>query len=796
MSVEVVIGLLTNIILLMSLSVIYSLFTSGTRLSQQASKIVMGVSVSIVGFVIMSTAVEVEPGIIFDGRSILMLLAGMYFGLVPTLIGGVTLSAYRIYLGGNGVIPGVIWVLIPGIIGLIWRHYRLKKSIFDISNITVLEQYLLVFTTQVLMVGILFLFPNKVSVEAINAVALPLVIFYPVGGLAVSIFMLRQRYNYFQSINIKEREKEYSDLFHKGSSYSLLINPESGRIMNVNQVAINRYGYTFEEFTQMTIYDLNLLPREELINIQQKAKNKKLDYTLAKHILKSKEVIDVEVRSVPITIAGEVLSYATITDITSRIEGERKYQDVNVRLEATLHSVTEGVISTNVYGEIEIINDVAKQYLSLSDSAIGKRITSIVRIYSEKNNINFEDIYNQVISTNKSFKSEKPCTLLNNEDDSKIYIDFSLSPIKYDDDTIQGTILVLRDITSEFEKSNKIEYVSQHDFLTGLYNRYFLEVEMKRLDTKRQLPITIIHGDVNGLKLTNDAFGHVQGDNLLKEVALIFKKATRSEDIIARWGGDEFIIFLPQTSRENAEKVRERIIDLQNKSMFEIMTPSVSLGIATKTTEGEDLAKVLVEAETEMYSNKQQDGKKMRNEFLAKMEKHLYTVHPDLGNHAATVAAISKEFGEYLNLPDDDLSDLINLSIYHDIGWIAIEKELLLKKGPLTNSEKEKVQSHPEVGFRIMKSIPELSHLADLMFHHHERWDGLGYPSKLKKKEIPLLDRILVITDSFDMMINNSVYTPCITIDEGLEELKKEAGKQFDPELVNQFVEMYNKKKT
>ncbi len=794
MTIELFVDLLTNIVLLMSLSVVYALFSNDTRLSRLSSKIAMGISVSVVGFVIMANAVETNPGIFFDGRSVLMLLTGIFFGVTPTIIGGIFLSIYRIIMGGDGVIPGILWVVIPGIIGLSWRFKRIKNEKVSLNKITIFEQFVLVLLTQMLMVGILFFFPAKVPLSSIKVIAFPLIALYPLGGLAVSIFMLRQRMIYFNSLEIKEREQEYKELFHKSASYSLLIDSNTERIMNVNQAAIERYGYSYEEFTNMTIFDLSLLPEEDVRKKQKRAIKEDVDYITCKHILKNKEIMHVEVRSTPISIEGVSYSYSTITDITDRIKDERKYQDVNVKLESTLNSVNEGIISTNVYGEIEVINDFATSYLSITANAIGKNINDVIQVYSKDSQIDFNNIYNLVMTSNKPFKSKVPYLLMSKEDTFTQYIDFSLSPIFYDE-KLRGSILVFRDVTNQFQQNKQIQYISQHDYLTGLYNRYFLEVEMKRLDTKRQLPITIIHGDVNGLKLTNDAFGHVEGDNLIIEIANILKKATRSEDIIARWGGDEFIILLPQTSKENAQLVINRIRDLQRKSMYEVMTPSISLGVATKTDEVQDLNTILIEAETEMYNNKQYDGRIMRQEFLEKINIKLYNVHSELGNHAKQVGEFAYEFGMLLNLDEDDLDSLVKAALYHDIGWINIPDEILIKSENLTQDEHDLILSHSDVGFRIMKSIPELTSIAELILTHHESWDGTGYPHQLKEKEIPYLARVLRFCDALDMMINNTVYSPTISIDEAIEEFKRNKAVQFDPYLTDKFIEYLQKLK-
>lgn len=794
MNEEILFGLLTNIILLMSLTIVYSLFSHEKRISYVYSKLIMGVSVSIIGYIIMRNSVVVSPGIMFDGRTVLMLITGMYFGAIPVLIGSITLSSYRIALGGNGVIPGVMWVIIPGLIGLTWRYFRIKRNKIDISEISYTEQYLLILVNQIIVVGILFLFPNKVPLEAINKVALPLVLLYPIGGLIASVFTLKQRRAYFQSLIIKQRESELNVLFNGGTNYSFIVDQETDKIIKVNQVAIDKYGYSFDEFTKLTIHDINLSSRNQLQEIKRKKSKNGYEYVRLKHVLKNGENIDVDERSVPIDIDGVTYTYSTVTDVTSRLEDEKKYQNINKKLSATLHNVSDGIIVTDEYGSIDIINKIGEAYLALpNENIVGKKITDIIRIYSDDQKTDLKSIYNDVVSENKSFKSESPYVLLTNEDDKSIYIHFSLSPITYDDGYHKGSILVLRDVTQDYEKTNEIKYVSQHDFLTGLYNRYFLEVELRRLDTKRQLPISIILGDANGLKLVNDSFGHIEGDNLLKEIAQIIRKSTRSEDIIARWGGDEFIILLPQTSRENAEKVRSRINDLSKKSMYEVITPSLSLGIATKTKEQEEINGVLIEAEKEMYFNKQEDGKKMRTELLRNLEIKLNNLHPELGIHSQNLIELAKEFGSYLNLERDELETLIKFAKYHDIGWVAINKSLFLKNHNLEPQDFDKISIHPQVGFRIMKSIPEFSQLAELIHTHHEKWNGKGYPEGLKEKEIPYLSRILPIIDAYDIMTANSDYSDQISSKEALQKINANAGTEFDPELCKKFITMHKK---
>lgn len=163
---------------------------------------------------------------------------------------------------------------------------------------------------------------------------------------------------------------------------------------------------------------------------------------------------------------------------------------------------------------------------------------------------------------------------------------------------------IVRDITENKKNLDKIKYLSFHDKLTGLYNRAYFEEELKRLNTKRSLPISIVFGDLNGLKNINDTFGHKEGDKLLCKVSKILKKCFRTEDIIARWGGDEFIIILTKTGISEAIKMINRIKKKCAESMFHSKPISISLGISTKDRYSKNIDRIIKQAETKMYEAK------------------------------------------------------------------------------------------------------------------------------------------------------------------------------------------------
>ena len=377
-----------------------------------------------------------------------------------------------------------------------------------------------------------------------------------------------------------------------------------------------------------------------------------------------------------------------------------------------------------------------------------------------------------------------------NKNKEKIYVELSSGSIRYRGQ--EAYLVMFRDVTERKQSEEKIRYLSFHDSLTGLYNRAYFEEEMKRLDTRRQLPISIIVGDVNGLKLSNDAFGHHTGDELLKVAAECIKKSCRKEDIISRWGGDEFLILLPTVTETDVQRVCDRIMnecENYDELPFKI---SISLGDATKVDESQDLGEILKAAEDKMYKNKLMSGKSIRNSIITSLKTTLYENSFETEEHSGRMTQLCKKFGEVLELPKSKIEELVVLAALHDIGKVAIPDEILSKPGKLTTEEMNQVKKHPEIGYRIAKSCPEISHVAEGILSHHERWDGEGYPNRLKGEKIPYESRIIAIIDSYDVMISDRPYKKRMSQEDAVKELRRCSGSQFDACLVDKFIGLLN----
>ncbi|MBS3810624.1 MAG: diguanylate cyclase [Halanaerobiales bacterium] len=367
---------------------------------------------------------------------------------------------------------------------------------------------------------------------------------------------------------------------------------------------------------------------------------------------------------------------------------------------------------------------------------------------------------------------------------------FTKTDIELAELLISHTTVALERIGYEEE----LKYKSFHDELTGLYNRRFLSEEVKRLNTERQLPISIIMLDINDLKIINDSLGYNKGDELIVKTAKILKDSVRKEDILARYGGDEFVILLTQTRREKAVEIMERIKRRCEKTNEEELSVSLGAGIATKNNVEQDIDNIFKKANNALNQNKLLDNRSRKNRLVLNLLNTLSTKSDETRNHAARMADLAYKLGIKLGIPHSELDRLSLLASLHDIGKISISEEILIKPGELTEEEWEIIREHPERGYKIASASEEFAVIAQEILAHHERWDGEGYPQGLQGENIPYLARIISIIDAYDVMTHARPYSKAISKQEALAEIKRCAGSQFDPKLAEIFVEMMKEK--
>ena len=476
-------------------------------------------------------------------------------------------------------------------------------------------------------------------------------------------------------------------------------------------------------------------------------------------------------------------------DLRERKKIEEQVYIEKEKFKTTLLSIGDGVISFDKQGNVQLLNNVAEELTGWKlEDAFGKPLDEVFNIVNEYTREPCENPVKKVLETGSIIELPNH-TILISKDNREKAIEDSAAPIRDEKGNTSGVVLVFRDFSDKKEKQDEIEYLSFHDQLTGLYNRRFYEEELRRLDTPRNLPLTIVMGDVNGLKLINDSFGHAMGDELLIKTAEVIKAGCRADDIISRVGGDEFVILLPQMDALEAEQIIKRITDLAAKEKVGSIGVSISFGFETKQEEGDGIQEVFKKAEDHMYNNKLFESPSMRGKTIRTIIKTLHEKNKREEEHSQRVSKLCARMGKEFGLSEYKINELKTVGLLHDIGKIAIDETILNKPGKLTIDEKYTMNHHSEIGYRILSTVNEMSEIARYVLAHHERWDGEGYPKGLKAEEIPFESSIIAIADSYDAMASDRTYCKALSEDAALEELKKNAGIQFDPELVRVFVE-------
>jgi diguanylate cyclase (GGDEF)-like protein/putative nucleotidyltransferase with HDIG domain len=363
---------------------------------------------------------------------------------------------------------------------------------------------------------------------------------------------------------------------------------------------------------------------------------------------------------------------------------------------------------------------------------------------------------------------------------------------------------------------NRLEQRSRIDELTGLFNRRHFEERLKEEVSRHSRygdVFSIFMLDLDNFKAYNDTYGHPAGDTLLSQMGRIVKGSVRNVDQAFRYGGDEFVIILPQTTREDAYIVAERVrVQIARTMEKQAIAVTSSIGLANYPADGVVADELIDVADNALYHAKRAGGNRIlvssdalselpdegavhgtyakRNGLSAvyALVSAVEAKEPYIYDHSRKVNTYAVALAESIGLSPDQIANVSTAALLHDIGKIGIPDKVLNKKGKLNEEDWRAVKTHPELGATIIKNIPHLAPCVNIVLYHHERWDGGGYPEGLQGEQIPMEARILAIADSFEAMTSARPYRPALPLKEIIKQLKQGAGLQFDPNLVDAFI--------
>lgn len=604
----------------------------------------------------------------------------------------------------------------------------------------------------------------------------------------------------FNCINIKNEFKlqmAYFSQLYENSFEAVAILNNQDEIISINK-----------SFTKIFKYELNEVVGKSINEVIADRKLTKDAFDISKIVLqggfvsrettrkrKDGQLVNVKMTAFPIIVSNTQIGiYAVYEDITEQKVIEKALKEQKEWLKVTLSSIGDGVIATDREGKINFMNNAAAELTGHSvTEAEGSALTDIFNVSWGKS---YDDdserkdlILMTVINEGKTFKSEENVQLISK--DKKAYnISISAAPIQIEGGKSIGMVITFQNITDRVLMEEKLIKMSLYDSLTEVYNRTYFHSISNEHDSKKSQNLGLILCDLDGLKIINDTLGHFVGDELLIATTEVLKKACGSNCIVARIGGDEFVVVLKNTSKKEIEELNSKIeneIKTYNKNNNRLHL-SISKGIAFSGQTFKSMKDIFKQADNDMYICKLHNRESNRNAIMKTMIKALKETDFVTEGHIERMKKISVAFAANLGLPKKIINSIGLLAEFHDIGKVGVSSELLQKPGMLNEEEKKELKRHSEIGYRIAKHATALEHIAELILKHHEAWDGNGYPIGLKGVRIPIECRIISIVDAYDAMTSNRPYKKTMSKREAIEELKKCGGVQFDPELVDKFI--------
>ena len=627
---------------------------------------------------------------------------------------------------------------------------------------------------------------------------------------------------------LQQSQQEFASLF-KSNPEALVYLDEKGTILDANLRFCELFDYSLKEIKGRNIDDGMIHPSDKIEEGKRLSIKGLKGYLNYETIRKKKDgtLFPVSISATPLVIDGQPKGEIGIyIDITERKQNETIQKVLYNISKAANSPISLKQLYKTIHKELGTIIDTTNFYIALVDE---KEDKIYFPYHQDEKDDDFPIMKFSTTNTLTTYVIKTSKSLLNNSNQYKEMVDQGILismgattdksiwlgvPLKIEDKTIGAMVVqsytnpnlyskkdikllefVSSQVATAIERKSseeKIKHLSFHDSLTGLYNRAYFEEELERYNFPRYYPLSIVMLDVNGLKVINDTFGHSEGDRLLQHLSQVLTSVSRQGDILARIGGDEFAILLPSTTPEQTHSFCERIkkVCQQDKIKPIYLRLNISLGHTTQEGEYKDINSLLKEADRNMYQDKLFNGKSREKHFLEAFRIILAERDPHTHLHAQKLQELTLSLGKRVGLTEYQLGNLKLLALLHDIGKIGIPDSILFKTYILTPSEWEKMRKHSRIGYRMAKNIPDFAPIAQEILYHHERWDGTGYPDGLKGEKIPLLSRIISIVDAYDVMQSRRPYKGPISKTEALKEIKRCAGTQFDPQLVEIFLKI------
>ena len=609
---QIALNLLLNTTFLVSISIIYNLFFQRIQKQKLIYQLLGGGILGLSGIVLMLVSLKLPNGVIFDTRSILLCISGLFYGLVPTSVATLIIVGYRAVAGGPGMYMGIAVAVFCAALGVLWR--RIRKTPEKLSKP---EFYLFGLVNHIVLLLCTFLLPQDIRLETLKNIAVPVLTIYPLGTLVLCMIITYEGKSLTTERMLNESEVRFRAVCEQApvgitvetTEHILYANPELTRIldMTIPEIqSVSWQSYTHPDDLERDVADFARMLNGEIDQYDN----------IKRYIRKDGSLIWIHLY-VAILHRNAVPSQSEyiciIQDITKEVEreqylveSERKQREASQFLETLLDAIPDHIFYKSKQGIYLGCNKAFEQASGIAkENLVGK---NDYELYDKETAESFLDVDRKVWNGSEQIRSEESVVYPNGER----IITETIKTQYYDaEGQIAGLIGISRDITERKKEQDRIEYLNAHDIMTGLYNRMYYDAELDRIDSLQQLPYSVIMVDIDSLKLTNDLFGHSAGDRLIIETANLLKGCCPS-GIVARLGGDEFCILLPGVDEEEL-KLRDQTL---RDTPSDTDRPKTESGIYAPEGGGEGMAPTSGEKQGEVEEKKEEAAKRMKSSDL------------------------------------------------------------------------------------------------------------------------------------------------------------------------------------
>jgi diguanylate cyclase (GGDEF)-like protein/PAS domain S-box-containing protein len=473
----------------------------------------------------------------------------------------------------------------------------------------------------------------------------------------------------------------------------------------------------------------------------------------------------------------ELLRLARESEEALRI-GEARYRGV-------VENQTEFISRFLPDGTLTFVNDALCRYVGKSqDELLGRRFFDFIP--DEEGKKSAEHLY--TVTPDNPTKSNTHRAVM--PDGRVLWTQWTQRAIFDENGRMVEFQSVGRDITRQKKMEEELRRLSLQDSLTGMANRAFFEREMEKYEGQASVGLMIF--DLDGLKLANDTLGHSFGDELLLNAARLISSCCKNGETVSRIGGDEFAVLFKNATEESMQEFKQRIESVLEEcnqiSSGHLL--SFSMGFALKRNPEMPMAQLFKEADNSMYREKLYSSRRPRSNIIRTLARALETKDFIAAGHAERLQGLLEATARSMGLPQNAINGLRLLAQVHDVGKVGIPDDILFKVGPLNEEEVKEIRRHCEIGHRIALSSPDLAPIAEWILTHHEWWNGKGYPLGLQGDEIPVECRLFAIADAYDAMTSERPYRHAQSVEYAITELRRHAGSQFDPKMVEEFIKV------